>query len=427
MSEQSVLIERLVVERLGNRGEGVARLGQGLVFVPYALPGETIRAEVAGDHAKLIDIIEPSQHRIAPICPYYGLCGGCAVQALAPAAYAEWKRGLVVTALRNAGLDLDVEPLVDAHGAGRRRVTFHARMNDGRARVGFMQARAHELVEIDACPLLAPSLAGALPAARAIAQVLAGGGKPLDISITGATSGLDIDMRGAGTLAEHEIRALTELVERLDLARLSNHGRLLALRRAPVVMVGDIPVIPPPGAFLQATEAGERALAQRVQQAAEGAKRIADLFCGVGTFALALAARSRVAAYDSDAAAIQALERAARLSGALRPIDAQSRDLFRRPLASAELSDFDAVIFDPPRAGAEAQAHALAASQARIVVAVSCNAMTFARDAKILISGGYAPRQVTPIDQFRHSAHVEIIATFERKGRPRPRRSLLSG
>jgi 23S rRNA (uracil1939-C5)-methyltransferase len=421
MSEQ-----RLFIERLGHRGEGVARTARGLVFVPYALPGEAIRAEVLGDHGRIHEILEPSPERIAPICPYYGVCGGCAVQTLAPAAYADWKRALVVAALRNAGLDLDVGPLVDAHGAGRRRVTFHARITDGRARVGFMRARAHEIVEIDACPLLAPCLDGALAAARAIAQVLAGGGKPLDIAILGATNGLDIDIRGAGALAEHEIRALAEVAERHDLARLSNHGRLMALRRAPSVMVGDDLVVPPPGAFLQATEEGERALGECVQQAAVSAKCVADLFCGAGAFALRLAARTRVAAFDSDAAAIAALEKAARLSGALRPIDAQIRDLFHRPLASAELSRFDAVVFDPPRAGAEAQARAIAGSEARTVVAVSCNAMTFARDAKILIAGGYRPRRVTPIDQFRYSPHIEIVAAFEREGRRRAKRSLLS-
>jgi 23S rRNA (uracil1939-C5)-methyltransferase len=419
--------QRLVIERLGHRGEGVARTDQGLVFVPYALPGETVRAEVQGGDGRLVEILEPSPSRIEPICSYYGVCGGCAVQTLAPHAYAEWKRSLVVAALRNAGLDLKVAPLVGAHGAGRRRVTFHARINDGRARLGFMQARAHELVEIEACPLLASSLCGALPAARAVAQALAARGKPLDVAVTGTMNGLDIDVRGAGALGEGEMRALTGVAERLDLARLSNHARLIALRRPPGVMVGDLLVVPPAGAFLQATEEGERALAQCVQQAARGAKRVADLFCGVGTFALRLAATAHVSAFDGDASAIEALERAARSSGALRPIDAQVRDLFRRPLAAVELSEFDAIVFDPPRAGAEAQARAIAGSQAPRVVAVSCNAMTFARDAKILIDGGYTPGEVMPIDQFLFSPHVEIVALFERKTRPRTKRSLLSG
>ncbi len=304
--------ERLVIERLGQRGEGVARGERGLVFVPYALAGETVLAETDGEHARLLEILEPSQDRIAPTCPHYMVCGGCAVQTLAPAAYADWKRELVVGALRNAGLDATVAPLIDAHGEGRRRVTFHARMEAGRARVGFMRARSHEIVEIGACPLLAPGLAGALPAARAVAQALAEHGKPLDIVASCTLDGLDVDLRGAGALAERELSALIDVAEAHDLARLSNHGRLVALRRRPRIAIGGVRVTPPPGAFLQATQAGEAAIARIVEDATMGAKRVADLFCGLGAFALRLAARSSVAAYDNDAGAVEALCDAAR-------------------------------------------------------------------------------------------------------------------
>lgn len=406
--------ERLLrIEQLGHRGEGIARSDEGAIFVPYALPHETVRAEIAGNHARLIEIVETSKNRIAPRCPHYGVCGGCPVQALAPAAYAEWKRGLVVTALRRAKIDCDIAPLIDAHGLGRRRATFHSRMDKGAARAGFMRARSHEIVEIDVCPLLAPSLAGALPAARAIAEVLAKHGKPLDIIINGANSGLDVDVRGAGALSERLVAALFDVAERCDLARLSLHGRLVALRRLPEILIGGVVVALPPGAFLQATEEGERTIAQLIEESVDGAKRVADLFCGVGAFALRLAPRARVAAIDSDAAAIEALAKAVHSSGALRSLRAQQRDLFRRPLAGDELAEFDAVIFDPPRAGAEAQARALAKSQTRRVVSVSCNPASFARDARILIDGGYRLTRVTPIDQFRYSAHVETVAVFE--------------
>ncbi|HEY8212746.1 MAG TPA: TRAM domain-containing protein, partial [Methylocystis sp.] len=220
--------QRLVIERLGNRGEGVAQLGGRRVFVPYALAGETVTADVDGEQARLVDIIDAAPERIPPICPYFEDCGGCAVQALRPDAYAAWKRGLVETALANAGLAADVAPLVDAHGAGRRRVTFHARFESGEARVGFMAARSHRIVEIDACPLLAPELEGALDAARAIAGTLARRGKPLDTAVTATLGGLDVELRGAGPLDDSETGALIAAADAHGLVRLTNHGRLVA-------------------------------------------------------------------------------------------------------------------------------------------------------------------------------------------------------
>jgi 23S rRNA (uracil1939-C5)-methyltransferase len=418
---------RLVIERLGRRGEGVARTERGLVFAPFALPGETVIVEGDGERAELVEIVTPAPERVAPFCPHYGVCGGCAVQTLAPPAYAEWKRGLAETALRNAGLDIPVEPLIDAHGTGRRRATFHARFDKGAVRLGFMRARSHDLVEIAACPLLEPGLAAAPAAARALAQALAARGKPLDIGVTLTGGGLDVDIRGAGALEESEMLALLALAERHDLARLANHGKLVTLRRPPCVSIGATSVVPPPGAFLQATAAGEAAIAALVERAiGEGAGRIADLFCGVGAFALRLAAHARVFAVDFDAGAVEALARAAKADPALRPVEAQARDLFRRPLDAQELARFDAVVFDPPRAGALAQAEALAKSSVRRIVAVSCDAQSFARDAAALIAGGYTARFVTPIDQFRCSPHLELIALFERPVKSTAKRRLLS-
>ena len=412
----------VTIERLGHRGEGVARVGEKLVFVPYALQGESVRVAAEGDHARLLEILEPSPDRIAPLCPHYGVCGGCAVQTLAPEAYSAWKRGLVATALRNAGVAAEVAPLVDAHGAGRRRVVFHARG----PRVGFMQARAHEIIEIDACPLLEERLAPALPAARALAKALSDKGKPLDIAATATLEGLDIDLRGPGALSEGETAALIDVANAHDLARLSNHGRVLALRRKPRVAVGETLVPLPPGSFLQATAQGEAEIARLVLAATEDAKRIADLFCGLGAFALRLATHAVVSAFDSDAAAVAALREGARNRPGLRLAEATARDLFRRPLAAAELAQFDAVVFDPPRAGAAEQAAELGKSDVSQVVAVACNAQSFARDAKLLCEGGYGMGVVTPIDQFRFSPHVELVASFSRARRTRRRRALLS-
>jgi 23S rRNA (uracil1939-C5)-methyltransferase len=265
-----------------------------------------------------------------------------------------------------------------------------------------------------------------LPAARAIAQILAGRGKPLDLVFTATLDGMDVDLRGPGALEEHETGALIKAAEAHDLARLSNHGRLVALRRAPFVQIGAARVPLPPGAFLQATEAGEAAIAARVLDATKDAKRVADLFCGVGAFALRLAERARVSAYDSAADAVEAMFAGARNATGLKPLDGAARDLFARPLMAQELAPFDAVVFDPPRAGAQAQAKEIAASKVRIAVAVSCSAQSFARDAAFLLSGGFSVSSVVPIDQFRHSPHVEIVAVFTRgDAQKRPKRGLL--
>lgn len=418
---------RLEIERLGARGEGVARTPRGLVFVPYALAGEKIRAEVDGDRGRLVEVLAPSPDRIAAFCPLFGTCGGCAVQTLAAPAYAAWKRGLLVDALANARVETNVRELVDAHGEGRRRVVFHARVDvRGKARIGFMQARAHNLVEIDACPLLAPALARAPAVAQAIADETRALNKPLDIAITATDAGLDVDLRGLGPLDEALRQRLVALCETLDLARLSNHGDTILAPRAPFLRMGRAIVQPPAGAFLQPTEAGERALAALVAEAAGDAAKIADLFAGVGTFSLRLAERAEVHAVEGDEAALAALSKAARATPGLRKVTTERRDLFRRPLAREEAQAFDALVFDPPRAGAEAQAKTLAQCDIPRVVAVSCNAQTFARDARLLVAGGYAFEWAAPVDQFRHSAHVEIVGLFTRAGRRKAKRSLLS-
>ena len=417
---------RLTIDRLGWRGEGVAQGPDGLIFIPYALAHETIIAEVDGARGTLVEVVAPSPDRIAPFCRYFSRCGGCAVQTLSAESYARWKRGLVAKALQRAGLTIAVSQLIDAYGTGRRRATFHARYpQQGQVKTGFTQARTHDIVEIDSCPVLASSMDRALPAARALAQALAGQSKPLDILVTATASGLDIDLKGPGPMSDTATQRLIKIAGDYDLARLSNHGSILISRRAPVLAMGRAMVAPPPGAFLQATEAGEETLAARVCAHAAGAKLIADLFSGVGTFALRMAAFAKVDAFDLDEAALQALAKAAHVEG-MHQVTAARRDLFARPLRPEEMERYDAIVFDPPRAGAAEQATALAASLVPVIVAVSCNAESFARDAAILCAGGYEILMVEPVDQFRHTPHVEIVASFRRRGeKPRRKRRLL--
>ena len=411
----------LTIVSLDAHGRGVASSG---AVVPGALPGERVRGRPAGRRAGLVEILKPSPERAKPYCPWYDRCGGCAAQHMSEALYRDWKRNIVVEALKNAGVEAHVGALIDAHGRGRRRATFHARFPHGVPdEVGFMRARSHDIVAIDACPLFAPAMDGAVEAARALSADLRGLGKPLDVGVTATLEGLDVDLRGSGPLELAEARKLTRTADALDLARLSNSRAVIVERRPPRVAFGEVFVTLPPGGFLQATEAGETMLAAVAEEAFAGVRTLADLFCGAGAFTLRLAQRHAVHAFDSEGAAIASLERGAAAAHGLRLRRAATRDLFRRPLRADELAVFDGVLFDPPRAGAEAQARELAASALPLVVAISCSAATFARDARILIDGGFGVERVMPLDQFRSSPHVEIAAVFRRaKAKPRGRR-----
>ncbi len=412
------MTEKLRIDRVGHRGDGVSLAGGESLFVPYTLPGETVEAGPVAGHPErrhLTRIEQPSPDRIDPFCRYFAICGGCAIQHWQPEAYRVWKRSVVVETLEHAGVGCEVAPLVDAHGAGRRRITLHARRgDDGVLRTGFAEAASHAIVAIEHCPILDPGLRGALDAARALAEALKPANKPLDIQITAAGNGLDVDVRGSGPLGSALIATLSALAQQHGLARLTRHGELVLMREPPTIEIGSARVMLPPGSFLQATIAGEETLAALVAAHCRKAKHIADLFCGVGPFALRLAAKARVSAFDSDAGAVTALQKAATSASGLKPIKAETRDLFRRPLMPQELRDFDTVVFDPPRQGAQAQVKQLAASKVATVIAVSCNAATFARDARALIDGGFAIESVTPVDQFRHTPHVELVARFSR-------------
>lgn len=412
------MVERLTIGHVGHRGDGVADETGASVFVPCTLAGEIVEVEAVEGHAdrrKLLRVLQPSPERIAPFCPHFSVCGGCAIQHWREDGYRAWKRGIVVDTLQQAGLACEVGPLEDAHGNGRRRIVVHARKSQrGILRVGFAAAGSRDIVPIGRCPILTPELDGALIVAEAISEMLAAAGKPLDIQITATDNGLDVDVRGSGPLDAKATAALAKLAALHRLARLTRHGEIVAQLKAPVVGIGPAQLTLPPGSFLQATQAGEDTLAAHVVALAGKAKRVADLFCGVGPFALRLARIARVDAFDSEAGAIGALRKASQMTKGLKPVDAQVRDLFRRPLLPLELSAYDAIVFDPPRQGAQAQVQQLAKSRVPLIVGVSCNAATFARDAKILIEGGYRIGRVTPVDQFRHTPHVELVADFRR-------------
>ncbi len=344
-------------------------------------------------------------------------CGGCALSDIPLDEQLAAKRETVAAALKAEGIEAEVAPCVDAHGAGRRRATLHARRGaDNRLRVGFTEARTHNVVDLSGhrCPILTPSIQAAAEPVRKLAQHLSGVKKPIDAVVTASLSGLDVDLRGVGAVPGKLRLGLSNIAQRAGLARLSIHGDVVVAFHEPIIRFGRAEVILPPGSFLQATEAGEETLARLVLDGVSGAKKVVDLFAGCGTFALRIAESASVMAVEQDRAALAALDRAWRTTPRLKRVGHEGRDLFVRPYNAAELGEFDAVVFDPPRAGAEAQAREIARSKIRRVVAVSCNAQTFARDLKILADAGFGIGTVTPVDQFRHSNHVEMVAVLTR-------------
>ncbi|MGL5114583.1 MAG: class I SAM-dependent RNA methyltransferase [Beijerinckiaceae bacterium] len=398
------------VDHLSATGDGVARGEDGATFVRGALPGETVRLE----NGHLIEILAGSEARAEPFCPAYGRCGGCATQHMSLALYADWKTDMVRRALAKAGFQAPVAPTRIAHGAGRRRAIIHVRFRNGRAEAGFMAAGTHRLEVLQTCPVLEPALANAFPVSEAVSQPLSGRDKPLDIQITTTDAGLDVDIRGHGKCEPAERLVLTRVAEKLDLARLSVHRDIIVERRQPKIRAGGAEIILPPRAFLQATTEAEETLAELAIAGLGKAKHVADLFCGVGPFALRIAESRKVLAIDGDADAVNALSRAARNRPGLKPLVAETRDLFRRPLLPMDLDLLDAVVMDPPRAGAEAQVKQIAASRLKTVVSVSCDIQSFIRDGLILNDAGFRLEGVTPVDQFAWSRHIELVGVFRR-------------
>lgn len=394
--------------RLDRDGAGVTAAGPCL---PGTLPGEAVARRPDGGVA----ILTPSPDRVTPPCRHARTCGGCALQHAADGFVSAWKRDRVRAALAARGIDAVFDPMHVSPPATRRRAVLAGRRLKRGALVGFRAARSHEIVAIPGCRLLHPDLMAALPGLEAL--ILAGASRAAvaRLAVTATETGVDVAVTG-GKDADGPLAArLAAIAAEAGLARLTWNGAPLAQAVPPRLTFGRAPVTPPPGAFLQATAEGEAALLAAVRDAVGDAERIADLFAGLGTFALPLAGAADIHAVEADAPALDALTAGWRAAGGLRRLTAEARDLFARPLAGAELARFDAVVIDPPRAGAAAQMHALAEAGPPRIAAVSCDPDSFARDARILCDGGYRLDRVRVVDQFRWSAHVELAAAFSRR------------
>ncbi|RMH47717.1 MAG: class I SAM-dependent RNA methyltransferase [Alphaproteobacteria bacterium] len=406
----------LRVTALDQRGEGVAAQGGARIAVAGALPGETVRGVVSGGRMDDPRIERPAPGRVAPACRHFGSCGGCVLQHASDRLGAKWKAGMVLRALGARGLAPRLASVIVSPPHGRRRAAFAALATPAGVVLGFHGRRSHEVVAVPGCRVLAPAIVDAMPAlARLAALGLTRSGARGRMVVTLTGGGIDAAAEAMAPLSPAATEAAVAIAAGAGLARLSWNGVPLAQFRPPEIGFGRARVIPPPGGFLQATASGEAALLGAVRAGLGDAARIADLFAGCGTFALPLAEAAEVHAAESDGAAVAALLAGWRQAQGLRRLSAERRDLFRRPLLPAELDRFDAAVIDPPRAGAEAQARAIAAARLGRLVMVSCNPATFARDAAILVGAGFEMGPVTVVDQFRWSPHVEMAAPFLRR------------
>ena len=413
--------ETVKIQAIGAEGDGIAKTNEGVIFVPFTLPGEDVAIARVKNHGTAMSWSSLSAERVPPRCRHFGpegdggACGGCSLQHWADPPYQDYKRTLVIDALKAKGIETEVASLVPCAPGERRRVTMTGRLTDKGVILGYMQAGSHHIVPVSECPIAHPGIVSRLPVVRRLASALASGSEPFRVTIQATASGLDLsfaDLRKPD--AKKRQTAVDIVLKEKGIARISLESEILVEPQKPIVDFGGVPVVLPPGSFMQATVRAENAMADLVTSHIGKAKRVADLFAGIGTFSLRLARSSAVHAVEFEAPALAALDHAARNSQGLKPVTVERRDLFRRPLQPMDLKQIDALCFDPPRAGAEAQCHELAKSKVGRIAAVSCNPVTLARDLSILIAGGYKLKSVTPIDQFLWSSHVEAVALLER-------------
>lgn len=400
-------MERHVIQRLGHQGDGIA---QGPVFAPLTLPGEEVEGTRTGDRLSDVRIVTPSADRVAAPCRHFKSCGGCQLQHASDAFLAEWKVDVVRQALAAQGLVAEFLPIAVSPPQSRRRAGISARRTKKGALAGFHGRASGTIVEIPDCQLVHPDLLAALPVAERLAMV--GGSRKGELTVlaTRTDHGLDLAVTGGKPLDAPLQIALAQEAEAAKLARLTWEDEVIATRLPPVHRIGRAQVVPPPGAFLQATPQGEAALVAAVRQIIGGAARVVDLFAGCGTFTLPLAEGAEVHGVEGSDAMLRALDKGWRGAEGLKRVTIEARDLFRRPLMPDELRRFDAAVIDPPRAGAEAQVAELAQSRIPVIAYVSCNPISFVRDARVLVDAGWRLDHVQVVDQFRWSAHVELVA-----------------
>lgn len=402
MAEISEISGRVEISAVGAKGEGLAN---GLAL-PFTLPGEVI------EDGRLA-VVSPD--RVAPVCRHFTTCGGCAMQHATDRYLAEWKRGIVAQALRSQGLPEAISTIHVSPPQSRRRASLSGRRTKKTVQLGFHARRSDELVPLEECPLLRPEIVAAFDVLRQIVRLAATRKSVVRMTVSHSDAGLDLDVAGGRALDAADVTHLAEIA--VDLARVSWDGEVILMHSPPIQRFGAAVVVPPPGAFLQATQEGEAALLAAVKRGVEGATRVCDLFAGCGTFSLPLAIDAEVHAVEFAPEMTAALEAGWRGAQGLKKMSVETRDLFRRPVLAHELKNFDTVVIDPPRAGAAAQVAELAKADLGRIAHVSCNPVTFARDVRVLVDAGYNLDWVEVVDQFRWSPHVELVGLLRKTHR----------
>ncbi len=403
------------IESLGLLGDGVFKENGKDVFVPFSLPGEEVQLTGKDTRRTIASILDASDKRVEPICRHFGVCGGCQMQHAQVELYREWKKWIVKEVFERNHIDKPLDSYFPAPLGSRRRAVFSARRMNGVLELGFSKRDTNELVNLEQCPVLTASLENSIEQIRALAASLPLGKNAVHICVVDSENGLDVCIQQMREPDQALRKALVRKAAELGFARLAIEDETLIETRRPYLHMGIAQPVPNPGGFLQASREAEQVMADIVCEYLSRSKQVADLFCGIGTFALRLAERSTVWALEENAAAVASLDQAWReTAGKLKRIDAETRNLERRPLGFQELKKFDGLVFDPPRSGAELQCTQLAKSNVKKLAAVSCNPVTLARDLKILQDGGYTLVELHAIDQFLFTPHIELVALLER-------------
>jgi 23S rRNA (uracil1939-C5)-methyltransferase len=403
------------VGKLGQLGDGVIDDPMGEIFAPFALPGEVISGDVDRGRISAPKIVEPVADRIKPACKHFKTCGGCSMQHASDELLAQWKINKTKEALSLAGLTPEFRPIITSPTHSRRRATFAAKRTKKGAMVGFHGRASDTIVEVTECPVSDPALMAGMDAFGQFARIGASRKAVLRVSATTSKHGLDVAIENGKDLSPTEISQFAQIASAHKILRLKWNDDVIAQSHPPGQPMGAANVVPPSGAFLQATAAGEAALVATVMEIIGSAKRVTDLFAGCGTFALPIASHAAVHAVEGERAMMDALDAGWRNAGGLHDVRVETRDLFRRPLMPDEFKKVDAVVIDPPRAGATAQVAELAKSDVKRIAFVSCNPATFARDARVLVDANYDLDWVQVVDQFLWNPHVELVAQFTKQ------------
>ncbi len=405
----------LKIDFVGHKGDGVAHLNSNAVYVPFALEGEVVSVEGSGPRRDITTIKTTSPDRIDPICKYFGTCGGCQLQHMNESTYLKWKMTLVTEPLSKVGVTIEPDAIKSFEDESRRKCVFNAQRTSEGLQLGFNEKASTEIVAIDACPVLVPEINAQLDAIRDLVNSVPMTKHPLRVSVLVTKNGLDISIEDAKPLSEAERQVLIKKAIAHKFSRITVNIETLIKITEPHIEIANTIVSPPPGAFVQALKQAENQMSTIVADFLKGCKQVADLYCGIGTFALKLAEHSAVYAVEESGDALNSLDQAWRETGGkLKQVKTEKRNLERRPVTFGELKKMDGLVFDPPRAGAELQCKQIAKSRVKKVAAVSCNPNTLATDLEILVAGGFKVKQIIPIDQFKYTPHVEVVVLLER-------------